>query len=554
MSSPSWHTRRLSGGLATTATLLALAGAAWSQTAQVATPPGWYAGDSHVHVQQCDTPINLTLPEVEVQMEARHLDVAAVQLWGSPWTPWDYFQNHYAPWVTGTEEPLSSPVHRLQYSLEISGFEASQFGHVQILQAQDANFPIFAAYPGPILEYYDDALRGYAHVSWFEGYGPVPFYAGTNGAYMAAVDAALGDIDFVETTRVEPEPWMGDLTWRGLYYKLLNSGLRLSLVAGSDNSCFVTEIGDQRTFAQLGNEPLSYAAWCQAIAAGRTTVSSGEHRFLDLEVDGTGIGGQISLAQPGVLNVEVTLSVTPGQSDSGWLHLLRDGRDVARAPYTLPAGGTTTLSVSLPMSESGWLSARCLPGAHTGAIYVYVQDRPIVRAEDATYWMGYCDEFAAHLGDYDVPEAESQILQRIAMARAHFAALAQCDQPLPDATAGYGLSSPACEGPITIGLTGAPGEPFALTCVNAPPGASGLLVMGMLPDTSDTTIQGCTPLVACNAPYIVLPATADDAGFALVPNPLPPNKPFRAQFVWLNPPSCDLGGRLRSSNGLAVGR
>ena len=83
MSSPSWHTLRLSGGL-TVAALLSLAGATWSQIAQVTPPPGWYAGDTHVHVQQCDTPVNLTLPEVEVQMEARHLDVVAAQLWGSP--------------------------------------------------------------------------------------------------------------------------------------------------------------------------------------------------------------------------------------------------------------------------------------------------------------------------------------------------------------------------------------------------------------------------------------------------------------------------------------
>ena len=59
MPSPSWHTLRSSGGF-TVAALLSLAGASWSQTAQVATPPGWYSGDSHIHVQQCDTPINLT--------------------------------------------------------------------------------------------------------------------------------------------------------------------------------------------------------------------------------------------------------------------------------------------------------------------------------------------------------------------------------------------------------------------------------------------------------------------------------------------------------------
>jgi hypothetical protein len=517
----------------------------------VSTPPGWYSGDTHVHMQQCTTWNDLTLPEIDTQMAAGDLDVTAIQLWCSRWTPPDWYLSHYAPMITGVEDPISSAGRHLQFGLEVSGFKASQFGHVQVLNAETGYFPWDASYPGPILDWYRDALTGYAHVSWFENYDTVPFYSETNGAYLAPIDAALGMIDFVETTRVEPD--LVDVTWRGLYYKLLNAGLRVSLAAGSDNSCFTAEIGDCRTYALIDAEPLTYARWCEAIAAGRTTVSKGADRFLDLSVDGVGLGGQISLQRAATVSAAVTLNLAPGTSESGVLHLLVNGRDVATQPYTVTDGGTASLRAPVLMTESGWLSARCEPGAHTSAVYVFVADRPIVRMQDANYWVSYCDALAAHLGDFGVPEVESELLGRIQSARKVYVSLASCAKPMPGGAASYGVSSPSCDGPITIGLSASPDQPFELTCLNAPPDAHGLLVMGVLPDPSGTQVKGCTPLVAADAPYLTVPVTATSGGFASVPSPLPPGKHFRAQFVWLNLPDCAARGEICASNGLAVG-
>ena len=546
------HLRSLSArGVLTVVGLFAISVAVPAQSAPVATPPGWYSGDTHVHMQQCTTWNDLTLPEIDTQMAAGDLNVAAIQLWCSRWTPPDWYLNHYAPMITGVEEPISSAERHLQYGLEVSGFPASQFGHIQVLNAETGYFPWDAPYPGPILDWYRDSLTGYAHVSWLDSYDMVPFWGSTNGAYLAPIDAALGMIDFVETTRVEPD--LDDITWRGLYYKLLNAGLRVSLAAGSDNSCFTAEIGDCRTYALIDTEPLTYARWCAAIDAGRTTVSKGADRFLDLSVDGVGLGGQISLPRGGTVNATVTLNLAPGTSERGELHLLVNGRDVAMQPYTATDGGTTTLRAPVTMTESGWISARCAPGAHTSAVYVFVADRPIVRMKDANYWVSYCDQLAAHIGEFGVPEAESALLARIQSARQVYSSLASCAKPLPGGTAQYGLSSPSCDGPITIGLSAPPSQPFDLTCLNAPPNAHGLLVMGVLPDPSGVQVKGCTPLVAADAPYITIPVTASPAGYVSVPSPVPPGKHFRAQFVWLNQPSCAANGEICASNGLAVG-
>ncbi|HZM01303.1 MAG TPA: CehA/McbA family metallohydrolase [Planctomycetota bacterium] len=518
----------------------------------VETPPGWYSGDMHIHMQPCTSPVNMSMHEVYVELLARDLDIGAVQLWGSRWAPADYFLAHYVPMVTGLEDPASDAAHRLQFGIEVSGFPASQFGHIQLIDTSQGAFQMEALYPGKILDRYLDALTGYAHVQWYESYDPVPFYGGVNGCYMAPIDAAVGAIDYIETTRVEPDPGLGQITWRGLYYKLLNAGLRVSLAAGSDNTCFITDIGDSRTYALLGPEPLSFGAWCDAIEAGRTSVSAGPDRFLDLEVQGTGIGGQLVLPGPGAVEVTATLSVRAGVSDSGWLHLVQDGQDAAVVAYALPAGGTRQVRASLQVEKSGWLAARNDPGAHTAAIFVIVGDRPIASAVDAQYWMDYCDLLESNIGSFEVPSAQAEIVERIQAARQVYEALGNCDLPLPAGVSAYGSSTPSCQGPIAIGLVESPGRGLALTCVNAPPGAQGLLVIGTTADPAGEELLGFSLLIDQDAPYLTIPIQATQAGYAKVPSPLPAAKRFVAQFVWADERDCGPVGPLCASNGLDV--
>ena len=528
--------------------------AAAQSSVVVQPPPGWFAGDTHVHLQQCPDLPDLTIEAVHDAMLARGLDLAAVQLWAK-WADVQQYLDLYAAQVTGVEEPqtLDDPAHRIQRGVEVSGFAASQFGHLQALNVQTGFFPQDELYGGPILESFraqPGAIAGYAHVLWFEDYEPRPFFGGVGGVYLAPIDAAIGAIDFVESARVAKA---AGTSWRGLYYKLLNSGLRVALVGGSDNSCYSPEIGDTRTFARLGDEPLTFDAWCQAVRAGRTTIADGESRFVDLEVDGTGIGGEVDLAEPGSVQATATLSVAAGVAQSGTLRLLRNGVEVAAEPYDLPDGGTATLQAAVDMPSSGWLAAATADNhAHTAAIYVTVADRPIAQAQDAQYWVHYCDDLAANLGVFGVPTAEGAILERIQAARKVYSALASLDLPLPEGVLTYGPSTPSCLGPIAIGVTSPPGEPFAVDCIGAPPGASGLLVLGLAPDTEGTPIAGLTLLVKVGLPYFLIPVTATAGGYAQVPLSVPSGKHVCAQFVWLNPAGCGAGGLLAASNGLEV--
>jgi hypothetical protein len=542
------------------AVLLALGGTLAAQTPPATVPPGWYSGDTHAHIQLCGQTVALKPAQVYQVLTTKHLNVACVQVWATYMLDPAIFLALYAPLVTGSEHPVSAgdPDAIVQFGVEVSGFKASQFGHVQALDIQNGAFPTAALHTAPILAFFraqPGAVTGYAHVLWSKTYAPASIGGGggAGAPFMAPIDAALGAVDFVEARRVlEP----GSLSWKGLYYKLLNAGLRVALVGGSDNSCVTQQIGDTRTWARISEGPLTFTRWCSAVAARATSVSDGSALFLDMRVAEAPIGSELSLAAPGVLPVQVTLHVSAGTGATGTMSLLRNGAQVAFRPYDLPAGGTAILNVALPFSQSAWVAASAdagtFRGAHTGATFVSVGDRPIATVEDTAYWRNYCDDFVAQLGSFAVPSAEPEILARVAAARKVYSALEAVTQPPPLGVVRYGHSTPACHGPIAIGVASPPSTSFLLTCINAPPDATGTLVLGLAADTVGSTSFGVDCFVDLSAPYSLLPVHSNSGGYVDLPIQLPSGMIVACQFVWANTAGCDNGGPVSASDAFKI--
>jgi hypothetical protein len=487
-------------------------------------------------------------------MLSEHVAVACVQVWGKWKLPAAVYLANYAPLVTGAEHPVSlvDPAHVVQFGVEVSSFKASQFGHLQALGIHDAAFPTEALQSEPILAFFRaqaSAVTGYAHVLWYEDYAPRLFFGGLGAPYLAPVDAALGAVDFLESRLVMER---GAQSWRGLYYKLLNAGLRVAIVGGSDNSCASEEIGDTRTWARIGEEPLTFGRWSAAVAARATSVSDGSTVFLDMHVGGTPIGGELGLAAPAVVDVRAELHVSTGEAASGELRLIRNGVQIASAPYDLPAGGVATLELPVPFGQSAWIAAAADAGAHTGATFVIVADRPIAQAQDAAYWRDYCDAFETQLGAFAVPSVEPAIVARLRAARKVYAALEAVALPAPPGATRYGHSTPACDGPITIGVDSPPSGFFRITCLNAPPSASGLLVLGLAPDPGGTPILGIDLHVGLGSAYVTLPVQSNDGGYAEVPIAFPGPVTFVGQYVWANTAACGNGGPLSASDAIQL--
>jgi hypothetical protein len=150
-------------------------------------------------------------------------------------------------------------------------------------------------------------------------------------------------------------------------------------------------LGAIRTYARLAADaPVSFAAWADAVRAGRTFVSSGA--FIDLQVDGHGMGDTVTLGRTGG-TVDVSVRAWAAQAVIEGIELIHDGAVVAatRGHATDHLGLTERVAVG----TSGWLAARVTSdaqihsgfatsmGAHSSPVYVDVPGRPLFSTDDA---------------------------------------------------------------------------------------------------------------------------------------------------------------------------
>ena len=114
-------------------------------------------------------------------------------------------------------------------------------------------------------------------------------------------------------------------------------------------------VGAIRTYARLDpNAPLSFAAFADAVRAGRTFVSSGA--FIDIEVDGNAAGDVVDLGSGGG-TVEVRVRAWAAQPFIDAVELIHDGRVIA----TVGGGAATDrleVSERVAVTGSGWVAAR----------------------------------------------------------------------------------------------------------------------------------------------------------------------------------------------------
>ena len=198
-----------------------------------------------------------------------------------------------------------------------------------------------------------------------------------------AADIVACKIDANETQALAPgldDPSV--LEW----YRFLDLGYRLPIVAGTDKMSAEVPVGAVRTYGHLlTDDALTFEAWAAAVRAGRTFVTSGP--ILELAVEGHEPGDVIRLRSAGRLEVALRARATqPVITD---LELVVNGRVVAA---TGSAVGSTELALheTVEITAGSWIAARSRSGneiqsafttsmaAHTSPVYVEVQDRPLV--------------------------------------------------------------------------------------------------------------------------------------------------------------------------------
>lgn len=232
------------------------------------------------------------------------------------------------------------------------------FGHVNLLGGNHivrplsigsmyANAPAAAPWPAEIFRKgkAEGALTGFAHF-----HGSMPHST-------LLMDLALGNIEFLEVFQ------FGKL-WTDEWYELLNAGLRVTGIAGSDFPANVPRLnpwpkhipllGPERALVKAAPGQSAYAAWAAAIRKGEVTVSNGP--LVEIANDNGVIRARASFHQP----IEA-------------LEIVRNGQVVTTAT------NNTSLETTAP-AQPGWYAARArLPKpadpdpqlqAHTNPLYI----------------------------------------------------------------------------------------------------------------------------------------------------------------------------------------
>ena len=339
----------------------------------------WVTADTHVHFLAPSTAL----------LQAAAEDIDLVNLLAAQWG--DLTTN-----VTDLEwGSMADPSGR---RLVVVGTENRQnmLGHLALLGARRMTHPLASGGPpegrmagalSVLLADWADRCRAAGGLV-VAAHFPLPY------AEVAA-DIVAGKIDAVETQALSPgldDPAV--LEW----YRFLNLGYRLPVVAGTDKMSTEVPVGAVRAYVHLLDDaPLSFETWAAAVRAGRTFVTSGP--VLELTVDGHEPGDVVSLPASGG-RLEIAVRARAAQPLIGDLELVVNGRVVAAAAAsgtgTDGTPGTTELALreTIEVRAGAWIAARSRSrheiqsaftssmAAQTSPVYVEVADRPLVPPAD----------------------------------------------------------------------------------------------------------------------------------------------------------------------------
>ena len=328
---------------------------------------GWLSGDDHIHLTRApeDDDVFLGLLEAEdlsvgnfLQLQ-RQMD-AAVQYGFGP----------------------KAEARRPGYSIRPGHESRSHFyGHVNVLGPREIQRPLSigavyansdAAWPFPhVLFQRGRALGGTVGYAHFDGNQPHS---------TLLMDLALGSIDFIEVFQfgvLHAERW----------YELLNAGLRVTGIAGSDFPVPLNNrkpwprsmplLGPERTMVKAAPGRSAYESWAEGVRAGRASVTNGP--LLELTVNGQEPGAVLDA--PAVEGRARVVFHRPIEK----LEIIANGEVVASR-----AGDGAATELTLPFtvntSDSTWVAARASSPkiadepdirAHTNPVYVLRGGRPV---------------------------------------------------------------------------------------------------------------------------------------------------------------------------------
>ncbi|MCL5269000.1 MAG: CehA/McbA family metallohydrolase [bacterium] len=360
---------------------------------------GWISGDTHVHWVKnpwnVDEDINL-LPIVQ---RAEDLRVANNLILRHHRPPAAEFQTPtYLP--VGPAPSMCGPDYHIQMAEEYRN--EPFYGHLIFLNIKKLVQPVSTGAgimgPGAI----DYPINRTAILNARSQGGIVIEAHGLTG------DGPANIIDHVTDSldQIQPDD----------YYTVLNAGFRLPLTNGSDHP--MRAIGFVRAYVKIdGDGPFTYQKWIDGIRARRTFTTAGPLLFLT--VNGKDMGEEVRAGRGEPLRVKARVA---SRLPIGHFQLVRDGeviKDVATRARE------AEIEWEGPAGQSGWFAVRSSDKpfwekdvaymvhyggnvAHSSAVYVVVDGKPIFKPEAAVALAGMLRKHSAMVAEKGVYENDAQ--------------------------------------------------------------------------------------------------------------------------------------------------
>jgi hypothetical protein len=366
---------------------------------------GWYAGDMHVHRSCGGSPESVAgLPSKMATENLAVISLLADMGNGEVQNPATDL-----PQVNGQDASVSTPGRIVHWDTEWH-WDAiyTQFphqalgGHLVALGLTQAQ-QVWEEYTYPVLEWAHqrNAIAGFVHMQYLDGGIPQSLTCCTPIEYP--VEVALGAADFISEDVDDSGSGFSMNPENAIqaYYKLLNTGFRPGLTAGTDYPCNGSRpLGSLLTYVQVANGQMTYRNWIDGIKNGRTVISRNGHReFLNLTVNGSATpGDEITLSAGASLPVTVQWTATANLS--GTIELVSNGVVVATQQASAGPGAPVSLNATVNFPKSGWVAARRMGAdghqVHTAAVFVKVDGKPVrASAADAQFFVQWMDNLLA---------------------------------------------------------------------------------------------------------------------------------------------------------------
>ena len=346
---------------------------------------GWFSGDTHIHPNLfSDTRIR---PEDVLRItKAEDLNVPHLLACNDT----DGFNTDLI-YFEGKPNRLSEKNYILYWNQEMRNLRV--YGHMAFLKLKEFVHPSYTGWPRTEEVYDYPPNHHLAVAAKQQGAAVVQVHPGLPQEYP--VNFALGAMDTIDVMCQGNEE-KNTADW----YRLLNSGFRTGISAGTD--CFLNVpyhllAGAGRVYVKTGPQ-LTYDKWIQAYLEGRSFASNAP--LVEFSVDGKGAGEEIRWSS-GSRTVRVEASAV-SHVPMKTMEVVVNGKPV----YTVEAaddGMRAALSREIQLEESAWVAVRVrgeahrlVPNdtelyAHTSPVYCYRDGSRIHFREAALYFVEQID-------------------------------------------------------------------------------------------------------------------------------------------------------------------